>query len=91
MRRSRGLPSQQLADKLGIKRSLIDYYETRSPNLALDFIERSAAALEVSVAELLGASPMPDAQSPAAVAAPKKVRAGQAPPRDKQIAPSSIP
>ncbi len=57
VRRSKGLTQQQLADKLGIKRSLIDYYETRSPNPALDFIERSAAALEVSVAELLGSQP----------------------------------
>jgi transcriptional regulator with XRE-family HTH domain len=40
-----------------VKRSLIDYYETRSPNPALDFIERAAAALEVTVAELLGSEP----------------------------------
>lgn len=57
VRRSKGLTQQQLADRLGIKRSLIDYYETRSPNPALDFIERAAAALEVSVAELLGSQP----------------------------------
>ena len=29
-----------------------------SPNPALDFIERAAAALEVSVAELLGSEPL---------------------------------
>jgi transcriptional regulator with XRE-family HTH domain len=46
-----------MADKLGIKRSLIDYYETRSPNPALDFIERAANALEVSISELLGSEP----------------------------------
>jgi transcriptional regulator with XRE-family HTH domain len=57
MRKSKGLTQQQLKDKLGIKRSLIDYYETRSPNPALDFIERAANALEVSVAELLGSEP----------------------------------
>jgi transcriptional regulator with XRE-family HTH domain len=57
VRRSKGMTQQQLADKLGVKRSLIDYYETRSPNPALDFIERAAAALEVSVAELLGSEP----------------------------------
>jgi transcriptional regulator with XRE-family HTH domain len=48
---------KQLADKLDVKRSLIDYYETRSPNPSLDFIERAAAALEVTVAELLGSEP----------------------------------
>jgi hypothetical protein len=39
------------------KRSLIDYYERRLPKTALDFIER-AAALDVSVAELLGSEPL---------------------------------
>ena len=57
VRRSKGLTQQQLADKLNIKRSLIDYYETRSPNPALDFIERAANALEVSISELLGSEP----------------------------------
>lgn len=52
------MTQQQLADKLNVKRSLIDCYETRSPNPALDFIERAAAALEVSVAELLGSEPV---------------------------------
>jgi hypothetical protein len=38
-------------------RSPFDYYEHRSPNPALDFIERAAAALEVTVAKLLGSEP----------------------------------
>jgi transcriptional regulator with XRE-family HTH domain len=33
------------------------HYERRATNPALDFIERAAAALEVSVAELLGSQP----------------------------------
>lgn len=57
VRNSKGLTQKQLADKLDIKRSLVDYYETRSPNPSLDFIERAAAALEVTVAELLGSEP----------------------------------
>lgn len=57
VRRNKGLTQRQLADKIQIKRELIDYYERRSPNPALDFIERAAAALEVSVAELLGSEP----------------------------------
>ena len=32
-------------------------YLSGAPNPALDFIERAAAALEVSVAELLGSQP----------------------------------
>jgi transcriptional regulator with XRE-family HTH domain len=57
VRRNKGLTQKQLGDKMAVKRELIDYYERRSPNPALDFIERAAAALEVSVAELLGSEP----------------------------------
>ena len=57
VRRSRGMTQRELAERMQVKRELIDYYERRSPNPALDFIERAAAALEVSVAELLGSQP----------------------------------
>jgi transcriptional regulator with XRE-family HTH domain len=57
VRRSKGMTQKELADRLGVKRVLIDYYERRSPNPALDFIERAAEALGVSVAELLGSQP----------------------------------
>jgi hypothetical protein len=33
---------------------MIDYYERRSPNPTLDVMQKIAAALEVSVTELLG-------------------------------------
>ena len=57
LRRSKGWTQKELADKLEVKRELIDYYERRAPNPALDFIERAAQALNVSVAELLGSEP----------------------------------
>jgi transcriptional regulator with XRE-family HTH domain len=57
VRRSKGLTQRELADKLGVKRELIDYYERRAANPALDFIERAAQALGVTVAELLGSQP----------------------------------
>lgn len=57
VRRSKGWSQRELADRIGVTRELIDYYERRSPNPALDFIERAAQALEVSVAELLGSQP----------------------------------
>jgi len=57
VRRSKGLSQRELADRIGVTRELIDYYERRSPNPALDFIERAAQALEVSVADLLGSQP----------------------------------
>ena len=58
VRRSKGLTQKELAGRMDVKRELIDYYERRSPNPALDFIERAAAALEVTVAELLGSEPV---------------------------------
>ncbi|MBK6723823.1 MAG: hypothetical protein IPG58_11345 [Acidobacteria bacterium] len=65
--------------------SLIDYYETRSPNPALDFIERSAAAPRSVGRRTIGQpAQCLTLKARPAVAAPKKVRAGQAPPRDKQ-------
>ncbi len=57
IRRSKGLSQRELAERLGVTREMIDYYERRAPNPALDFIERAAAALGVSVAELLGSQP----------------------------------
>lgn len=36
---------------------MIDYYERRAGNPSLDFIQRAAEALDVSVAELLGSQP----------------------------------
>ena len=47
----------QLANLLDTIRKMIDYYERRAGNPSLDFIQRAAAALEVSVAELLGSQP----------------------------------
>ena len=57
VRRSKGLSQRELAKRLNVTREMIDYYERRAPNPALDFIGRAAAALEVSVAELLGSRP----------------------------------
>ena len=54
LRKSRGLSQRELAARLETTREIIDYYERRSVNPSLAFIERSAEALGVSVAELLG-------------------------------------
>lgn len=85
LRRHKGLTQQQLADKLNIKRSLIDYYETRAPNPSLDFIERAAAALQVSVAELLGSAPHTTRSKPGPQAQlQRKFEQVKLLPRDKQ-------
>jgi transcriptional regulator with XRE-family HTH domain len=50
--RRHGLSQRELAKCLNVTRGMIDYYERRASNAELDFIERAAAALEVSVTEL---------------------------------------
>lgn len=57
LRRGKGLSQTQLADLLDTTRKMIDYYERRAGNPSLDFIQRAAEALDVSVAELLGSQP----------------------------------
>ena len=57
LRRAKGLSQTQLAKLLDTTRKMIDYYERRAGNPSLDFIQRAAEALDVSVAELLGSQP----------------------------------
>ena len=57
LRRAKGLSQTQLAELLDTTRKMIDYYERRAGNPSLDFIQRAAEALDVSVAELLGSEP----------------------------------
>lgn len=59
LRRSKDLSQTQLADLLDTTRKMIDYYERRAGNPSLDFIQRAAEALEVTLAELLGSEPQP--------------------------------
>lgn len=53
-RERRGLSQQDLADQLNMTRSMVAYYERRAKNPTLEFIERAADVLKVSVAELIG-------------------------------------
>lgn len=57
----RGLSQQELADKLGMTRSMIAYYESRAKNTTLEFIERAADLLKVSASNLIGRA---DTRSP---------------------------
>jgi transcriptional regulator with XRE-family HTH domain len=54
LRQQRGLTQVQLAARMETTQKMIDYYERRSPNPTLDVMQKIAAALEVSVTELLG-------------------------------------
>ncbi len=54
LRQQKGLTQVQLAERMQTTQKMIDYYERRSPNPTLDVMQKIAAALEVSVTELLG-------------------------------------
>ena len=52
-RKKRGLTQAVLAERLGISRPLMDYYERRAKNPSLEFIQRAAGALGVEPAYFL--------------------------------------
>lgn len=54
LRKSKGWTQSELGARLGLTQKMVDYYERRAVNPSLAVIEQAAAALEVSVAELLG-------------------------------------
>jgi transcriptional regulator with XRE-family HTH domain len=54
LRQRKGLTQTQLAARMNTSQKMIDYYERRSPNPTLDVMQKIAAALEISVTELLG-------------------------------------
>ena len=54
LRQRKALTQIQLAGRMNTTQKMIDYYERRSPNPTLEVIHKVAAALEVSVVELLG-------------------------------------
>ena len=57
LRKQAGLSQSEFAEKAGISRPMVDYYERRAPNPATSFAVKAAAALGVSTDELLGVSP----------------------------------
>jgi transcriptional regulator with XRE-family HTH domain len=57
LRKSKGWTQSDLAERLGLTQKMVDYYERRATNPSLALLEQAAAALEVSVAELLGSEP----------------------------------
>jgi transcriptional regulator with XRE-family HTH domain len=57
-RMERGLTQQMLAEKLGVNRTLITYYERASRSPKIGFVQECAATLRVPVEELLGFAPM---------------------------------
>lgn len=64
IRKRKGLSQQRLAQLLGTTRHMIDYYERRADNPTLDFIQRAAEVLSVSVPDLLGQQPLQSRAKP---------------------------
>jgi transcriptional regulator with XRE-family HTH domain len=52
-RKSKGWSQAELARRLHATRALIDYYERRAKNPTIEFVQRAAEALDVSVEELV--------------------------------------
>lgn len=52
-----GLTQRELAERIGVTREMIGYYERRAANPSVGFIERAAEALDVPVTELVGRAP----------------------------------
>ncbi len=52
-RNAAGLTQAQLAERLSVSQQMIDYYERRAKNPTADFIRKAAAALNVTVDQLL--------------------------------------
>jgi transcriptional regulator with XRE-family HTH domain len=57
-RTQRGLSQSQFAERLGIKRELVGYYERRCANPTMDFVQKAGEVLEVSADDLLGSKPI---------------------------------
>ena len=53
-RKSRGLTQEELADRLGVSVSLVNYYERRTKNPTADVLLKLSDVLSVSTDELLG-------------------------------------
>lgn len=64
LRRTKGLTQQHLADVMGIHRTFVGAIEAQR-NITLSTLDKVAAALDVSSAELLGVPKPPEADPPA--------------------------
>lgn len=53
-RKERGLTQAQLAERMGVAREVVDYYERRAKNPSVDTIQKVADALGVEPAQFVG-------------------------------------
>ena len=52
----KGIKQQELADKLGIRKSVVSSWKTRNTNPPLEYIDQICELIEISPNELLGYS-----------------------------------
>jgi transcriptional regulator with XRE-family HTH domain len=57
LRKEKGLSQKELAERAGVSARIVAYYETETSRSYLAKIEKIAAALGVSIAELLDGAP----------------------------------
>jgi transcriptional regulator with XRE-family HTH domain len=64
LRKARGFTQTELGETIGLSQRLMTYYERRSAWPPAHLLPRLAEALAVSVDELMGLRPVPDAPPP---------------------------
>jgi transcriptional regulator with XRE-family HTH domain len=60
LRKARGLTQQKLADRLGISRRMVAYYEGQADRPPAHVLDKLASLLKVSADQLLGRRPAAD-------------------------------
>ena len=81
---AKGLSQSQLADKLGMKRDLVAYYERSAKNPSLELVQRIADFFGVTVGELLNDIPQGRGKLGAPSQLDKRIAALRALPRERQ-------
>jgi len=58
MRTALGMSQAEFAERVGLSREMVVYYERRAKNPTAEFVQKAAAVLGVSADELLGVEPI---------------------------------
>lgn len=63
VRTAHGMSQAEFAERVGLSREMVAYYERRAKNPTADFVQKAAAVLGVSADELLGVEPIREDRS----------------------------
>jgi len=58
VRTAHGMSQAEFAERVGLSREMVAYYERRAKNPTADFVQKAAEVLGVSADELLGVQPI---------------------------------